>query len=923
MLFHRMGSIWQQGREGTLLGQEALKLSSHFMKSVHNERYSSDMILSGNFRFDSDGSLAYLVFDQSREKGKKDKLQLHRWRPDTQQSQMVWEHEVVDPQATQRTIAYLSNSTVSNVSRLSPDSRTLLFATYQKGELHGELLDGLNGKVRNDFTLTKSPSGQILLPEVLAVFTSDSKTVVLQTCEINETGMGHFWHWIDVQSGQVLQTVKIPAELIIEEMLLATATSPVAKATNRQGDNLLVCVSNKQIQVMQHHEVKPPVPPGKEQATISSRSAYHVLTGQNLAIWAWIYFRDIDQKSPREFLPGFYWSIYDVNLGKLVHSDSVLSDGSDPSSERCLPVTALPGPCLLFEQINAEKQSIIQEWLNKLRTWLDMHHEGSVKLHLVDGNSAKLLQQIHVPEGQIAAFLSGDGQTLTVVSGNDTRIEVRTYDFPLHQPWLLIWTWALGVAGSVTLLVEARRWWRPEERPIPIALTHPAGYAGTMKCWPTPGRIILAVLLQGTAVAALTLWPHSCLFQISSENLVGFDEAQGLFYTTHRGSDGQVVSSYDLARGVKRSSDLLTLPPVDKESSQLWPCRLSGDKRFLIAARQWYDQVHVLKLPSLNPIRIDVLHDDQRILMSLGLSQDGGALLLCSLGRRSELIHMLDLDQTVIQIAQIAESLPMGFTGSRGNTLPPETMHMTSNRRYLATSLRGSSSTNVLYDMIEKKEVLKTTKDYEGISRFTPDGQTLVFLPDTRYQSPEAIWYRLENGTWSESVSSMLPLDKNENIQQACGNFFVTINKEIIEHAWAKHLPHFIQDKLAPLLQPERLHLRFWDLATGQLVPERSMAIPFKGAIGWIGGGWNPDHAIRPLSHEELTISDDGRFLAVKYDKVITVWETQPHRSLTCWLTAICLATVGLWLLRPRRLMIAAESLPPLPPSTPQGTVVT
>jgi hypothetical protein len=135
-------------------------------------------------------------------------------------------------------------------------------------------------------------------------------------------------------------------------------------------------------------------------------------------------------------------------------------DDCDPSTERCLPVTALPGPFLLFEQVNDKKQSIIEEWLNKLRTWLDIHHKGSVKLHLVDGNSAKLLQQVHIPEGQIAAFLSVDGKMLTVVSGNDTRIEVRKYDFPLHQPWLLIWSWALGVAVAITLLVEARKWWR-------------------------------------------------------------------------------------------------------------------------------------------------------------------------------------------------------------------------------------------------------------------------------------------------------------------------------------------------------------------------------------------------------------------------------------------------------------------------------
>jgi len=422
-----------------------------------------------------------------------------------------------------------------------------------------------------------------------------------------------------------------------------------------------------------------------------------------------------------------------------------------------------------------------------------------------------------------------------------------------------------------------------------------------MKRWPTPGRIIFAVLLLGTAVAALTLWPHSCLFQIPSENLVGFDEAQGLFYTTHQGKDGQVVSSYDLATGVKRSSELLSLPPDKYDPSLPWPCRLSGDKRFLIAARQWEDQVHVLKLPSLTPIHFDVPHNDQKFIYGMGVSQDGGALLFSSLGGRSDFTQVLDLDKVVIQTAQIAGCLPTGFSGFRGNSIPTEQMHMTTNRRYLATSPSGGSN-SVLYDMIEKKEILRT-KATKGISRFTPDGNTLVFLPDVWLQAPEAVWYRLENGTWSESASRILPLDKNENIQQACDRYFVTIRKENTENAWLKRLPDFIQDKLAQLLPPERLHLRFWDLATGQLLPGRSMAIPFQG-----GDGLFPDLAIRPLLHEALTISDDGRYLAVKYRNVITVWETQPRRSLTCWLSAMCLITVGLWLLRPRRLKPAQGS---------------
>ncbi len=404
------------------------------------------------FRFDDDGSLAYLVYQRNHGEGKNDKLQLHRWRPDTLQSQMLWEHEVVDPETTQRTFAYLSNNTASNDYRLSPDSRTLLFATYQKGKLHGELLDGLTGNVRNDFSLTKSASGQILLPEVQVVFTFDSKKVVLQTSEINETGMGHFWHWVDVQSGQVLQTVKIPSELIIVEMLLATATSPVAKATNRPGSKFLVSAINKEIQAIQLVETKQSEMKGTEQSKITAEIHinYRAFPEHHVVYYEWFHFG------------GSRWAIRDVEHSNVIRSESVSLEYSS-DNQATVPfsfLTALSSQYFLFQDTSLLKPEVLQQWLSKLRTWLGMKQGEFASLHLLDGTSGKFLRPFHVPQGQITAFLSQDAKILTVVSGYDKRIELRTYDFPLHRPWLLIWTWALGVAGAITLLVEARRWWR-------------------------------------------------------------------------------------------------------------------------------------------------------------------------------------------------------------------------------------------------------------------------------------------------------------------------------------------------------------------------------------------------------------------------------------------------------------------------------
>jgi hypothetical protein len=432
------------------------------LHEIHSQRavFSEYEIVSG-FRFDTDGSLAYLVFDfdQSRDKGKNDHMQLHRWRPDTQQSQMVWEHEVVYTEMAQRTFAYLNNNAVSNVSGLSPDTRTLLFATYQKGKLIGELLDGLTGKVRSTFSISKSHPVGMLTPDVEAIFTSDSKIVVIQTSEINGAILERHWHWIDVQTGKELQRVLIPSELIIEKSLFATATTPVAKATNHHGENVLVSVNNNKVQAIQLDEVKQPLSERGQDKIEPHVIAYELLSQHNLIAYQWTHYRVISQNS-LEFLPNYYWSIRELSNGKLIQTSRMkFIDRSEPEQKEdyCSLVTILPGPDLLFMQGFGKKTGVIQEWLNKVRAWLGTDQQQLGLLHLINGTNGEVVKTIHIPQEQTSAVLSPDGKSLMVFSGYDKRIELRTYDFPLHKPWLLILSWALGIAGAITLLVEARR----------------------------------------------------------------------------------------------------------------------------------------------------------------------------------------------------------------------------------------------------------------------------------------------------------------------------------------------------------------------------------------------------------------------------------------------------------------------------------
>jgi len=430
-----------------------------------------------------------------------------------------------------------------------------------------------------------------------------------------------------------------------------------------------------------------------------------------------------------------------------------------------------------------------------------------------------------------------------------------------------------------------------------------------MKRWPTPGRIILGVLLLSAAAAVVAFWPHVSLCQVPLENMVGFDEAQGLFYTTQMIDGGQKINAYELATGAKRSSVSIPLPEV-RDGQPYWPCRLSGDKRFLIATSLWQDQVLIYQLPLLTPVRFDYSPEADRQIWAIGFSVDGGALMLQSLGDHSDLIQVLELNTSNVQVARIKYPLPVSRSGFGRNSMPPDSMHMSADRRYLATNV--TTSTNAVYDMVEKKELFRTTES-KGIARFMSDGQTLVFLPQNSpganlgipINDPgagEANWYRLENEQWTLSAKRKIELAENEQILQAGNQYFITARSDNTEHAWLKHLPEFLRSKVATLMASERVHLRFWDLTSGQLVPELNLTIPFKNRDVGLYSGFESN------SRKLLMVSADGKYVATNMDNVITVWESQPRRSLACWLTALCLTLLAGWFVWPRRVKVASAS---------------
>ena len=434
-----------------------------------------------------------------------------------------------------------------------------------------------------------------------------------------------------------------------------------------------------------------------------------------------------------------------------------------------------------------------------------------------------------------------------------------------------------------------------------IALPPCNGYAGTMKRRFSLTRILLCLILLGLAGLVFTHWPRSSLCQSDGEEMVGFNEANGLFYTTHLTGAGQKLNTYDLATGLRRSSETLALEINWLKDSFRWPIILSDDRRFLIAVSMMRGQAHVFKLPSLTPVPIDYANCHHGFYEHMGFALDGKAILFRTREMESDLIMVHDLDHPDYSEYHIPYPRQFMIRSSASNLSPAHSMHLSADRRYLASSLVGRNS--ALYDLSDNKENLCTESE-KGIARFTPDGQTLVFLPGNRNDDREAVWYKLEKGIWKLFAKRKLELFENEQILQATGDTFVTVRTVHPDYSWLAHLPLWFRNKLNQVLPRERLLVRFWDLATGQPKPEcnldfpqTSKPYPYDRSVA--SANFAPNF-FRSMSRSDIIVASDGSHVAWKHDHTITFWEASPRHSLSCWLTCLSILLIACWVGFPR-----------------------
>jgi len=246
-------------------------------------------------------------------------------------------------------------------------------------------------------------------------------------------------------------------------------------------------------------------------------------------------------------------------------------------------------------------------------------------------------------------------------------------------------------------------------------------------------RLVSTAMLMTLAWSVYAFWPASPLISVENEEVVGFDEARELFYsTTTRDLPDQQVKTYDLKTGnLVRSIALKTQP----SRMGCWPLVLTNDGRFLIPISAALGMLPAVRLPSLESVSDDKVLKD--VTRAYGISADGQLLLFQDLEIKddTEAITIWDIERNQLFDRIVFPQKPVMLSWGTSNHLPSQTLHMTRDRRYLAANLFRSF---VVYDRIDHKVVLQI-EDTRGIPRFTSNGTKLSLVPDSSYGKSQPI----------------------------------------------------------------------------------------------------------------------------------------------------------------------------------------
>ena len=171
---------------------------------------------------------------------------------------------------------------------------------------------------------------------------------------------------------------------------------------------------------------------------------------KNLLIYWWehqLYPRSGNSTWPRS-IPGFYYGVRELCTGKLLHTERLpdrLRQPDDWKKEGWEMLDVLPGTVLMLQQPDQPPPPWHvkwEEWRLKYIPWCPSLPIGPLRLLFIEATTGKRLSELSLPYTRIEHCFNKQQHALYVIGHINDEMILQAYDYPLHKPWLLIWSWA-------------------------------------------------------------------------------------------------------------------------------------------------------------------------------------------------------------------------------------------------------------------------------------------------------------------------------------------------------------------------------------------------------------------------------------------------------------------------------------------------
>jgi len=431
-------------------------------------RVSGDIL---EYTLDADGSLIYVVAPDPMQDVPPLRGQLFRWDAKSRETHLSREYKV--PEAGEifkldYSFHIRPNSTFDRWSRLSPNGRTWIILCSNEENAWYELIDVRSGERRARLSLPLMPINSFTSKACGMCFIEGGEVVLVQTEVVNVKSHSYQLLWIDIKTGHELHSTPLPAK--VDEIIYATNELVVGKADKPEGEGqeevFVFSGPTRSLRKIVLTEIKPELqqrPAEYKTKEISPRASVDLYVDKvsQTLIAGWSYYF---VWPPRQFcisVPDFHYCVYDLTTGNMLQCNRIDLQQSQKQLEGSIRGDAsfygvLPGPIIVLSKGRSPPEGIAQEWLDQVQRFLNLSQQG-LTLYFHEAANGKTLCALHISGSNWKPSISADNKSMTLIGWNGETI---TYDYPLHKPWLLIWSWALGVAATITVLVEASRWVR-------------------------------------------------------------------------------------------------------------------------------------------------------------------------------------------------------------------------------------------------------------------------------------------------------------------------------------------------------------------------------------------------------------------------------------------------------------------------------